>query len=273
MGCHRTLHGGANVREPTRTPYRSPHDRRTDLMDTPGKLVVRTYARARRWVIERYCCCSPVWRSMSRLNGALQGRFRRHAGGIGTRCAAPADRAVGADSTADARAARRGGRGARIAEVRERSEVARTIGELQAQVERQQAGCRVLPWAGGAAWPERCCAGRVAASLHIAPLPGNQAFALRFSLNRLQRPGRSAQRRARHYGRRHTRWQSGQHRSCGDDRREERLPFNVRYTTSVDQEVILPPDFKPERVTIELRPDRKGVTPYRQTFVWTVDPS
>jgi hypothetical protein len=51
------------------------------------------------------------------------------------------------------------------------------------------------------------------------------------------------------------------------------LPFNVRYTTSVNQEVILPPDFKPDRVTIELRPERKGVAPYRQTFVWSVDPS
>ena len=51
------------------------------------------------------------------------------------------------------------------------------------------------------------------------------------------------------------------------------LPFNVRYTTSVDQAVILPPEFKPERVTVELRPEHKGVEPYRQTFVWTVDPS
>jgi hypothetical protein len=51
------------------------------------------------------------------------------------------------------------------------------------------------------------------------------------------------------------------------------LPFSVRYTTSVNQQVILPADFKPDRVTIELRPERKGVGPYRQTFVWSVDPS
>jgi hypothetical protein len=51
------------------------------------------------------------------------------------------------------------------------------------------------------------------------------------------------------------------------------LAFNFRYTTGIDQPVTLPADFKPDRVTIEVRPERKGLTPYRRTFVWTVDPS
>jgi hypothetical protein len=35
--------------------------------------------------------------------------------------------------------------------------------------------------------------------------------------------------------------------------------------------VTVPADFKAERVTIEIRPARKGQVPYRQTFVWNPD--
>ncbi len=49
------------------------------------------------------------------------------------------------------------------------------------------------------------------------------------------------------------------------------LPFNFRYFASVEQPITLPADFRPQRVTIEVRPGRKGVAPYRQTFVWTVE--
>jgi hypothetical protein len=51
------------------------------------------------------------------------------------------------------------------------------------------------------------------------------------------------------------------------------LAFNFRYFATIEQQVTLPGDFKPERVTIEVRPGRKGVAPYRQTFVWNADPS
>jgi hypothetical protein len=108
---------------------------------------------------------------------------------------------------------------------------------------------------------------------HIAPLPGTQKFALRFSLSRLQRPGEPI---------------SGALAITVDGTRDggpasadlalltggkNELAFNFRYTTGIDQPVTLPADFKPDRVTIEVRPERKGLTPYRRTFVWSVDPS
>ena len=40
----------------------------------------------------------------------------------------------------------------------------------------------------------------------------------------------------------------------------------------IEQPIALPEDFKPDRVTIEVRPGRKGVAPYRRTFVWSVEP-
>jgi hypothetical protein len=160
-----------------------------------------------------------------------------------------------------------------VSEVRERSEVARTIGELQAQVERQQQDVEF--YRGLVAQPNQAKEAVLVGvqQFHIASLQGNQSFALHFSLNRQQRPGEPL---------------NGALGITVDGTRDgvpasasladltggkNELSFSVRYTTSIDQEVILPGDFKPERVTIELRPDKKGVSPYRQTFVWRVDPS
>ncbi len=100
-------------------------------------------------------------------------------------------------------------------------------------------------------------------------------FSLRFSLKRLQRPGEPI---------------SGELGITVDGTRDggpaqrrpgiastggkNELGFNFRCsTTGVDQPVTLPADFKPDRVTIEVRPERKGSAPYRRTFVWTLDPS
>ena len=76
----------------------------------------------------------------------------------------------------------------RVAEVRERSELARTIGELQAQIETEQQDVEF--YRGVLAQPGQQATVIVGVQqFHIAPLPGSQNFALRFSLSRLQRPG------------------------------------------------------------------------------------
>ena len=46
------------------------------------------------------------------------------------------------------------------------------------------------------------------------------------------------------------------------------LPFSFRFYANMDQLVTLPADFKPQRVTVEVRPSRSGAAPYRQTYVW-----
>ena len=241
-------------------------------MEIPGKLVVRTYAPARRWVI------SSILFLLGSLALYVAFELGRYKAGYDAMQAASERDALQLQISQQQQAARQmrvqlaAAEEARVAEVRERSEVARTIGELQAQIERQQQDVEF--YRGLVTLPGQKEAVIVGVQqFHIAPLPGNQAFALRFSLNRLLRPGEAL---------------NGVLGITVDGTRDgspvsedlaaltggkNELPFNVRYTTSVDQEVILPGDFKPERVTIELRPDKKGVGPYRQTFMWTVDPS
>ncbi|HWW19314.1 MAG TPA: DUF6776 family protein [Steroidobacteraceae bacterium] len=242
-------------------------------MEIPGKLVVRTYAPARRWIML----------AIVLLLGSLAlyvvfelGRFT--AGYDAMQAAAERDALQlqinqQQQSMREMRVQLAAAEEARVSEVRERSEVARTIGELQAQVERQQQDVEF--YRGLVAQPNQAKDAVLVGvqQFHIASLQGNQRFALRFSLNRQQRPGEPL---------------SGVLGITVDGTKDgvpvsasladltgakNELLFSVRYTTSIDQEVILPGDFKPERVTIELRPDKKGISPYRQTFVWRVDPS
>jgi hypothetical protein len=241
-------------------------------MDIHSKLVVRTYAPVRRWVI------SAIVLLLGGLALYVAFELGRYKAGYDAMLAASESEALQLQIARQQQAERQmrvqlaAAEEARVAEVRERSEVARTIGELQAQVERQQQDVEF--YRGLVAQPGQKEAVLVGVQqFHIAPMPGNLAYALRFSLNRLLRPGEAL---------------SGMFGITVDGTRDgaavsidlagltggkAELPFSVRYTTSVNQQVILPADFKPDRVTIELRPERKGVGPYRQTFVWSVDPS
>jgi outer membrane murein-binding lipoprotein Lpp len=47
------------------------------------------------------------------------------------------------------------------------------------------------------------------------------------------------------------------------------LPFSFRYVENLDTELTLPIDFQPERVTVEVRSTRKGASPLARTVEWT----
>jgi hypothetical protein len=49
------------------------------------------------------------------------------------------------------------------------------------------------------------------------------------------------------------------------------LLFSMRYLETLEQTVKLPEGFAPSRSTVELTPSRKGANPVRETFVWTVE--
>lgn len=49
------------------------------------------------------------------------------------------------------------------------------------------------------------------------------------------------------------------------------LPFSFRYSQTLEQVIHLPAGFMPARTTVEISPARKGVNPVRATFIWTVD--
>jgi hypothetical protein len=51
------------------------------------------------------------------------------------------------------------------------------------------------------------------------------------------------------------------------------LRFSYRYVQTMDQTIKLPPGFMPARTTIEIVPARKGANPVRQSFIWTVEGS
>jgi hypothetical protein len=241
-------------------------------MQTPGKMVVRTYAPVRRWVtlailllllglafyvmfeLGRYKAGYDALQAASQRDGLRQqiDRLERTQRELRVQLAAAEE--------------------ARLGEGRERAEVARTIGELQAQVARDQQEMGF--YKGLVAQPGQQAADAVQVQqFRIATLPGEQRFALRFSLSRTQRPEEAV---------------NGTLAITIDGTREgaaasvdlaaltggkNELAFNFRYFAAIEQSVTLPGDFRPDHVTIEVRPGRKGVAPYRQTFVWSVDPS
>ena len=49
------------------------------------------------------------------------------------------------------------------------------------------------------------------------------------------------------------------------------LSFSYRYLQPMEQLVKLPPGFTAQRVTVELAVARKGVNPVRESFLWTVE--
>jgi hypothetical protein len=49
------------------------------------------------------------------------------------------------------------------------------------------------------------------------------------------------------------------------------LKFDYRYVETLEQDIRLPDGFTPLRTTIELQPARKGASKVRQTFLWTVE--
>jgi hypothetical protein len=57
------------------------------------------------------------------------------------------------------------------------------------------------------------------------------------------------------------------------DVRGGELTFNYRYTKSIDQVITLPAGFAPIRTTVEITPARKGANAMRETFLWNVEAS
>jgi hypothetical protein len=240
-------------------------------MEIPGKLVVRTYAPARRWII--FC----ILLLLAGLALYVMFELGRYKAGYDAMQAA-AQRDALQEQIDDLERAQRELRvqlaaadETRVGDVRERADVARTIGELQAQVARQQQDVEF--YRGLVAQPGQTANDAVRVQqFRIAQLPAAQKYALHFSLSRLQRPEEAT---------------NGTLGISVDGTREgaavsidlpelaegkKELPFNFRYYETIEQPITLPDGLKPDRVTIEVRPGRKGVAPYRRTFVWSAEP-
>jgi len=48
----------------------------------------------------------------------------------------------------------------------------------------------------------------------------------------------------------------------------EELPFSFRYFQNFDREITVPAGFEPERISVEVRSNRRGTAPLKQVFLW-----
>jgi hypothetical protein len=56
----------------------------------------------------------------------------------------------------------------------------------------------------------------------------------------------------------------------GGKRRE--IPFTFRYLENIEEEITVPSGMKPAQLIVEVRSNRRGTAPIQQAYVWNVDP-
>jgi hypothetical protein len=56
----------------------------------------------------------------------------------------------------------------------------------------------------------------------------------------------------------------------GGKRRE--IPFTFRYLENIEEEITMPPGMKPQQLLVEVKSNKRGSAPVQQSYVWTVDP-
>ncbi|MET0293035.1 MAG: DUF6776 family protein [Steroidobacteraceae bacterium] len=238
-------------------------------MQAPGRLVIRTYAPLRRWLIIGgvsvlggvllYLAFETGRVSARSADAALVARFpelEAHAAELET-----LNRELRLKLAAQETGA--------VGQVRERAEVSRTIGELQAQVARQAqdlAFYRGLAGDSAAAPPVRI------QQFRVAPLGAPGRFAIKLVLGRPVRPedvvaGTLVVTVEGMQGDKPATLDLAQ--LTGGKSRE--LRFSYRYLQMIETEIALPAGFAPARSTLEVRVARKDVTPIRQTFLWTTE--
>jgi hypothetical protein len=241
-------------------------------MQIPGKLVVRTYAPARRWMIL----------GSALLLGAVALYLAYEVGhqqaGFDGIKAAQQRSALGARLSAqdqtlhELRVQLAADASAQVSQVRERTELARTIGELQAGLARAQQDLEFYRAIANPAAANRQGSVRVQQFRVLTADAAARTFTLRFALNRPTRPEETTTGTlgVTVDGERAGAAASLTLASLSTDKTKQ-LAYSFRYFTNVEQLVTLPADFKAERVTIEIRSAQKSTPPYRQTFVWNPD--
>jgi hypothetical protein len=160
----------------------------------------------------------------------------------------------------------------RIGRAREQAEVARAIGDLQAQVARQT---QELAFYRGIVAQGAAAIGVKVQQVRITPGTKPNKFVLHVSLVRSVRPDNVA---AGNMGVTID-GADGEGKSTSMDLpaltagKQHELPYNFRYFENLDQEVAVPTGFKPDHVALEIRSSRKDVPPATQSFPWSVDAS
>jgi len=159
----------------------------------------------------------------------------------------------------------------KVAQERERQEVSRTIGELQAEVARQSQQLEFLRGVVGRAGPAAEVTIRQVRVIASAA-PGR--YRLRIALAQPGRPDRTVAGSVR-VG---VEGQRGG-RTVRLDLREvtaqrvAQLLYRFQYFENIEVELVLPNGFSPERVVVDVRPAGRNVPPAAQTVLWSIDPA
>lgn len=237
----------------------------------PGNLVVRTYAPARRIIL----ITALVVFGVVILYGAYElGRFdagydRLSTARQRTELEVSIERLEATNAELRARVAEL--ETLRVGQARERAEVARAIGDLQAQLARNQ---QDLAFYRGIVTQSASGSGVKIQQVKIARTDTPQRFRVRVTLVQSARAESAMSGVATFKVEGETQAGAAVHDLAaltGGKRGE--LQFNFRYFENLDQEIELPAGFTPERLTVDVRASRKGVTPLTQSFLWKVDPA
>jgi hypothetical protein len=156
----------------------------------------------------------------------------------------------------------------RVGHPTEQAEMARTLGTLQAQVERQS---QELAFYKGVVAQGANSLGIRIEQLRVTPGTRATSFVVHLALVRAGRPDNEAQ---------GTLLFSLDGSSDGAARtldlpaltggRLREVRYNFRYLQNIEQELTVPAAFKPERLEVEVQSSRHDVAPLSQTFLWTV---
>ncbi len=157
----------------------------------------------------------------------------------------------------------------RIGRAREQAEVARTIGDLQAQVARESqelAFYRGVVTQGAAEIGVKIGQVRISSTrragqftLHVALVRSGRADNVVTGTVDLIVDGGSGD--------------TPLDLSTLTQGKQHELPFNFRFYQNFDQEIVIPAGFKPEHLAIEVHSSRKDIAPVVQSFLWSPEPA
>ena len=239
------------------------------MADAPPKIVIRTHAPARGWIV-----------GVSLVLGAVLGGYalfeygRARAGfdqlgALRARAALQDEIRARDDVIRDLRRESAELATLRSAQAQERAELSRTIGELQAEVAKQS---QQLAFYQGIVVQGANSAEVKIQQLRVGPGSAERSFVVRLTLVQAGRPDRTVSGKA---------LVSVEGERGGapatlplaevTPARTAELPFSFRYFENLDPEIVIPDDFRPERIIVEIRSSRREVAPIVQTYVWQIE--
>lgn len=233
------------------------------------KLVVRTYAPARRrWLLAALALLGVFTVYVTYEYGRFDGGFDRL-----TTSQREAESRVGQErlekQNRELRVKLAEFESEEVGQGRERAEVAKAIGDLQAQVAKQ---AQELAFYKGIVEQGVNAPEVKIQQLRISAGDAPGRFRLRITLVQPVRSDRSVDGviSARVEGEREGGPLALDLAALTADKRAE-IPLSFRYFENIDPEITLPAGFSPERVSVEVRSAKKGVAPVTQTLMWSVE--